>query len=338
MISLGFDVLLLNQDRYCSGALDRFSSIKVSYYRGILTDRLARDHPVALTMLAVGLSEKDVHQYLKTAIAKFQDAKISIGCINSPRSVTITGEENQIMALKCLLDEDQIFTRKLAVKVAYHSPLLETIVPEYLTALGKLTSQNDPKMTPMVSSVTAEAASFKELGQASYWAKNLISTVNFAGAMIQLCNLYKIDSILEIGPHSALQAPIKESIKLMEKSDLMEYVSAIVRSVPATDSLLRAIGSLYCRGHLMNLSSINRQCVDTTPAVLSNLPEYSFDHSHTYWRESRISKGYRLRDQPPNPFLGSTVPDWNPLHAIWRRKIRLSESIWLEDHKVTLQS
>ncbi|CAG8974310.1 hypothetical protein HYALB_00011980 [Hymenoscyphus albidus] len=324
----------LLQHMYCTGALDRRSAIKVSYYRGILTSRFAQEYPVGLGMLAVGLPENEVHQYITTTIRMFPNPQLSIGCINRPKSVTITGHEDQIMALNELLDEDHIFARKLAVKVAYHSPILKKIVPEYIAVLGNLSNNDNPEIVHMTSSVTGEATSFEELRLASYWARNLTSPVNFAQAMTRLCNLQEIDSIIEIGPHSALQAPIKESIRTMKKEDLVDYTSALARSVPATESLLNAVGRLYCRGHSMNLSTINFPYGSATPGLLHNLPEYSFDHSRTYWRESRISRDYRLRQQPFNPFLGFPAPDWNPLHAIWRRKIRLSESSWLKDHKL----
>jgi len=225
-------------------------------------------------MLAVGLSETDINGYLEKAAAQFGEAGISIGCINSPKSVTITGREDQITWLKTVLDENQIFSRKLAVSIAYHSPILERIVPEYMELMGTLSSQDLPETTPMVSSVTNELASFKELSQASYWAKNLISPVKFSTALAHACSLQKIDNILEIGPHSALQAPIKEIIKGVKKTESIEYSSILIRSVPATQTLLESIGSLHCRGHSMNLSKVNgHHSSDSMPVVLSDLPE-----------------------------------------------------------------
>src|SRR5436190_20798852 len=75
----------------------------------------------------------------------------------------------------------------------------------------------------MVSSVTGTWTSKAEVSQPDYWIQNLISPVQFAGALAELCSqstkdrTKKIDgshrrailmhNLLEIGPHSALQGP-----------------------------------------------------------------------------------------------------------------------------------
>ncbi|KAK8040974.1 Polyketide synthase [Apiospora phragmitis] len=38
--------------------------------------------------------------------------------------------------------------------------------------------------------------------------------------------------------------------------------------------------------------------------VVGNLPIYSWDHSNTYWHESRLSKNYRFRPFPRHDLLG----------------------------------
>ncbi|EPE26975.1 Thiolase-like protein [Glarea lozoyensis ATCC 20868] len=320
---------------YCLGALDRESAIKVSFHRGALTERLAHEHPVALTMLAVALSERDIEHYFLQVKDRHGEIHIFVGCINSPQSLTITGEEIQILFLKTLLDQDNIFSRKLAVNVAYHSPFLNGMVDEYKKALGTLTSQDKSNPVVMVSSVTTEIVTSDELKQPAYWADNLVSPVRFSEALLQVLNLQSVGSIVEIGPHSALQAPIREIIKSSKKSTTVEYSSTLTRFVSAADSMLDTVGLLYCRGYPVDLGKVNGQSSsDALPPILNDLPEYPFDHSRSFWRESRISKNYRLRSQPRNPFLGVPVPDWNPLHAIWRRKIRLAESQWLEHHKI----
>ena len=69
--------------------------------------------------------------------------------------------------------------------------------------------------------------------------------------------------------------------------------------------------------------------------MLVDLPSYPFDHSKTYWRESRISKGYRFRKVVRHELLGTPVSDWNKNNAIWRNWIRLSENPWVKDHRIT---
>lgn len=336
---------------YCVGALDRHSAIKVAYYRGTLTGRLVESGAMSGGMLSVGLSETEVKDYLEKVMSKFAHRGISVGCINSPRNVTITGHQDQIEALKVLLDEENIFARRLLVNVAYHSSYLKGLSDQYMDLMGQLSGQYLSRCSKatMISSVTADVVTADELCQGRYWVRNLLSPVRFSEALTFACvpstqpgqkgvsenAQLQIDDILEIGPHSALQGPIRETMKAINKTKPMEYSSALVRFVSGTESLLEALGRLSCRGHSIELSEVNHNSKShETPGLLADLPEYPFDHSRSYWRESRISQGHRFRKALRNDSLGIPVPDWSPIEARWRRRIRLSDSPWLEDHKV----
>ena len=307
-----------------------------------------------MAMLSVGLSALDIEEYFQKIRKQFEEICISVGCINSPENVTVTGREDQILILQAILEANNIFARRLAVNVAYHSPFLESIAAEYVELLGELCSQDIPATPKMISSVTTECI-HQELSKGLYWAKNLLSPVKFSEAVKHACvpssilgaenndgsPLPTLNHLLEVGPHSTLQGPIMDIIKALPKSNIVEYFSTLKRSVPATTSLFDMLGRLHCRGHPMSLSQINQQSSApprNCPGPLSDLPEYSFDHSRSYWRESRISQCYRFRGEPRNPFLGTRTPDWNPAEAKWRRIIKFAESPWVQDHKVILHN
>ena len=300
--------------------------------------------------MSVGLSAAEIQGYLEKVTSHFDENGIAVGCINSPKNITITGREDQIDMLKGLMDEKNIFARKLLVNVAYHSRYLESITAEYLGLMGDLSSQHLTETPTMISSVTADLVTVDELRQGHYWVRNLLSPVRFSEALARACvppaqvrrktvnesTRPQLDDILEVGPHCALQGPIRETLKALPKAKSIEYSSTLVRFVSATESLLEALGRLHCGGHSIDISEINNQG-STSPrslGMLADLPEYPFDHSCSYWRESRLSQGYRFRKEPRNDFLGIPVPDWNPLEARWRHKIRLVDSPWLSDHQV----
>ena len=300
--------------------------------------------------MSVGLSEVEIKMYLEQVIRHFGESGITVGCINSPKNVTITGREDQIDMLRKLMNEKNIFARKLLVNVAYHSQYLEGIATEYLDLMGKLSSQKVTNTPTMISSITADIVTADELCSGHYWVRNLVSPVRFSEALARVCvpphqkrqktvkerAQLQIDDILEVGPHCALQGPIKETLETLTKVKPIEYSSTLVRFVSAAESLPEALGRLYCRGHPTDLSGFNNQgsTLLAFTGPLADLPEYPFDHSISYWKESRLSQGHRFRKQPRNDFLGTPVPDWSPLEARWRRKIRLGDSPWLEDHKV----
>ena len=301
-------------------------------------------------MLSANISVETAQSYFQHILTKFGELEISIGCINSPNNVTVTGDLQQINYLQNLLETDSIFTRKLKVNVAYHSSFMSVLAQPYLKALGSLRQQNSTTAILMVSSVTADVISNDQLCLPAYWVRNLLSPVKFSEAVARAIELHvagwnqqsqsrmkpRWENVLEIGPHSALQAPLMDIFKTVSKGASIKYHSALVRNVKATSSLLEALGTLHSRGHVINFTKLNdpQQKRSGLLTPLTSLPEYPFDHTRSYWRESRMSQGNRLRQCPRNDFLGIQVPDWNPREAKWRKRIKLSEDPWIEDHKI----
>lgn len=296
--------------------------------------------------MAVGLSEESLRPYLE------QTSNVTVGCVNSPRNVTATGEDKQIDRLKSLLDKDSIYCRKLRVNIAYHSPQMSGMAAEYLELLGDLYGGDDSRAgCTLISTVTGEAMSQSEAQQSQYWVDNLVSQVKFSTAFGQICSakeqrsgkklgagrpISQVTDLLEVGPHSALQGPIKDILST-GSNDNVSYCSVLRCSIPAPETLLDAIGQLYCLGYPVDVGEVNQPGAKSKgkQIALPSLPEYPFNHSRDYWHESRLSKeGYRLRKHPRLDLLGSRVPDWNDLDARWRKFIRASETPWVEDHTV----
>lgn len=79
-------------------------------------------------MIAVVPSEKDVEK----DIARVSKGAISVACVNSPSSVTVSGDTTGLDELQELLRQEGVFERKLKVGVAYHSSHMQTITAQYL--------------------------------------------------------------------------------------------------------------------------------------------------------------------------------------------------------------
>ncbi len=112
------------------------------------------------------------------------------------------------------------------------------------------------------------------------------------------------------------------------------YSSILVRKQGAVESMLNAMGQVQCLGYAVDLGKLNNPDGRRTrqPVILPDLPSYPFDHTKRYWRESRLSKQFRLSPTNKLDLLGRPVSDWNPMEATWRNLIRVSEMPWLEDH------
>ncbi len=88
---------------YCAGLLSRESALKIAYYRGYLTAKLAKFQGQG-GMMSVGLSEAAAKRYISTLSIDHIHEHLSIACINSPKNVTVSGSRRQINALKLIFD------------------------------------------------------------------------------------------------------------------------------------------------------------------------------------------------------------------------------------------
>lgn len=96
---------------YASNAISAEEAILVAYYRGLVTKSQLR----AGNMAAVGLGREDISSYLIPGIV--------IGCKNSPKSVTISGDADKLDEVMTIINSHKpdAFIRKLRVVKAYHS-------------------------------------------------------------------------------------------------------------------------------------------------------------------------------------------------------------------------
>lgn len=333
---------------YCSGAISREAAWNISYYRGLVSSILVKGGGGA--MIAVGLHPHEAQKYIHRLGTEFQ-CKIQIGCYNSPKNTTITGERNAVLALQALLDQDRVFNRVLATPVAYHSQYMLPVADTY-SALLKLSdlsigqmrqSQNNEEIL-MISSVTGELIDAKQLQDPQYWTQNLVSPVKFMNALHQLKNLaaqFNLQELLELGPHSALQSAIRESLAdTQSASSQVRYSHTITRKKMSYSTILSTAAGLSCRGYPVNLLATSS--VDNSPTdlchrtLLTDLPGYEFNHDAGLRAESRRMKNSRLPQLPRHELLGSPDPDWDRKEPRWRNFLRTSELPWLRDNKVSI--
>ena len=184
----------------------------------------------------------------------------------------------------------------------------------------------DPDI-PFFSSVTnVVIASGKSLGP-RYWESNLTSPVLFNSAVSNALKHRRNSLFLEIGPHSTLAGPIRETAT--EAGLTCVYIPTMLRTQNCQQTLLSAFGQLYQQG-----LSVDFQVLAPHGNVLTNLPAYPWDHGSSYWYESRVSKDWRFRKFGHHRLLGSRVPESSDLGPCWRNVLQIEDEPWLYDHKI----
>ncbi|KAI0407872.1 polyketide synthase PksD, partial [Xylaria palmicola] len=326
---------------YTVGALSLESACKIAYHRGRLAGHLIRTSADNGAMMSVNLSEGAIEAYLEDSAVS---NKVHVACINSPFNVTLSGDAGALDTLKERFDSEGIFARRVNTGVAYHSPAMVSIAEEYLDCLSDIESRNpNGSNILMISSVTGQKVPASSLSVGEYWVNNLMLPVRFADAMqyvvvaaTRMDGLRKIHQYIEVGPHAALQRPIKDTLTEATGGKAFQYSSVLSRFTSPLETTLRLVGQLFADGYPVSVEAAN-QSLPASQGVaqhLVNAPEYPFDHSQSYWHESRLSRDWRLRGDVPNSLLGVRATDWNPLAPRWRKVLSVEEIPWLADHVV----
>ncbi|KAJ5833041.1 Highly reducing polyketide synthase sdnO [Penicillium riverlandense] len=323
---------------YAAGALTHEAAIEIAYRRGLCSTAAKKANSVKGSMLAVGIGEKEVLPYVQQTTKGL----VTVACVNSPESTTISGDEAAIDELSEVLTGLGIFNRKLKVDTAYHSHHMKKIADQYVQSIQHVVTGVPQPGVTFYSSVTAHKKT-SDFGPA-YWTENLVSKVRFSEALQLLAediarskqstNVANI--FAEIGPHGALSGPIRQILsKLNTRSFKFSYVSALSRNKHAVQSVLELSGKFVecgCPVQFENVLVLNGS--DEQWKTISDLSPYPWDHSLSYWYESRMSRDHRLREFPYHDLLGLLDVASSIHEPRWRYHINVDSSPWLRDHVV----
>lgn len=325
---------------YAAGIINFEDAMTIAYHRGRLIPILKERFPtLAGSMMAVGAGKADISPLLERIPLSMGEARIA--CINSPSSVTVSGDSDAIAELQVLIEAafPGMFARKLQVDTAYHSHHMNLVAKEYTESLLKL-QQPTKSSVRFHSSLLGRLATNEEL-DASYWVQNLTCAVRFDEAVQSMCEPYNthktgVNHLVELGPHAALQGPIKQTLKHVGGAAAkITYSSVLSRKKNAVQTALSLAGALFVKGGMLDMGAINfPKPMDRPPQVLTDLPRYSWNHSSTFYHESRLTKIHKHCDTPRNDIIGILAPYSVSSEPSWRNVVRLDDLPWLRHHQM----
>lgn len=313
-----------------AGYLTPEEAIKIAYYRGKAASDLHDASKTAVGMLAVGLGFDAVQEYISGIDS------VEVGCVNSPESVTLSGELARLSELKTSIQQNGHFARLLLVDLAYHSSFMADIATHYQGLLVQnrkllLLARED---IAMFSSVTGRR--IDGITDSSYWKSNMVSPVLFSQAVQAMVSEQAgANFLIEIGPSGALAGPIAQIKKsLTGQGASLEYVSACKRGPDAVNAMFDVAGKLFIMGGSVDISQVNKDQDPTEASIIIDLPNYAWNHSTKYWHESEASKDWRFRRFVQHDLLGSKVLGTTWSAPSWGKTLRIQDLPWLKDHRV----
>ncbi|KAL8780315.1 MAG: hypothetical protein Q9213_006513 [Squamulea squamosa] len=332
---------------YAVGKISATDAVKIAYYRGIVCKLAIGADGKRGAMIAVGFGYEEGIKFCSSAKLK---SRLTVAASNSPKSVTLSGDEDAVTEAKQMLDKEGIFNRVLKVDTAYHSSHMLPCAVPYTRQLDScnIRAGKGNGTTAWVSSVYEDSrimTSDQDTDlQAVYWTDNLIGRVLFSQALERALDDGRgaLDLILEVGPHPALKGPTLETMRHKVGYDV-PYSGVLDRKLDDITALNSALGLVWTHlgstcvdfgGYLSAYGESNSH-IDATP--LPDLPSYPWDHKQPLFRESRLNKQIRLRTDRPHELLGNRTPDDTDYEPRWRNFLKLDEMPWLRDHRIQNQ-
>ncbi len=314
---------------YAAGILGLNPCMAIAYYRGMVTTLLKKKHPnLKGSMMAVGYSKEEV----APLIARLATKEVRIACYNSPSSLTISGDQQAVDELHSIMDQAQMFNRKLQVEMAYHSHHMELVSRDYRGCLEDL---EPPKSTEVKfhSSLFGHLVDRSKL-EPSYWVDNLTQSVRFSEALMSMCeprNGHKtgVNVLIEIGPHSVLAGPVKQVLKACgPDAAKITYASVLDRKKNAVEA------ALFVKGANLEMGAINLTPPNKPPSLLIDIPRYPWNHQKIFWHETRIMQKHKGRTAVRHDLLGTLANYSNDLEPAWRNILRIDDLSWLRHHQI----
>ncbi|HTR38616.1 MAG TPA: amino acid adenylation domain-containing protein [Bryobacteraceae bacterium] len=262
---------------YAAGALSLEDGLRLAYHRGRLAQRVSGKGG----MLVASISAKEAVRQL----AEY-DSPIVLAAVNSPASVTFSGDLEALSKLAGDLEKQQVFSRFVATAVPYHSLVLDPLREELLDSLRPLAPRRPD--IPMVSTALGDWVHDVPLA-ADHWWNEFRKPVQFARA-VELLIEDGVEVFLEIGPHSSLKAPIAESLtQSLSKGTILH---SLRYGENDRETMLRAAATLHTHGRRIDWRSVFHErgsCVA--------LPLYP-------WQRESFGTGYVAEDAGTDPPTG----------------------------------
>ncbi|MEG3631630.1 type I polyketide synthase [Streptomyces poriticola] len=195
---------------------------------------------------------------------------VCVAARNAPRSTVLAGDTGALRSIAAALEEDGVFCRLVKVDVASHSPAMDELREDLLTALAGLSPRHGE--TDLLSTVRCAPVDGTGL-DAAYWADNLREPVRFVDAVRQAAD-GEATVFVEISPHPLLTQAVTATLE--DRGETPSAVVTLKRRQPEPENLLRALGRIFACGGRVDWD----RCLRTDerdPEPYVPLPTYAWD-------------------------------------------------------------
>ncbi len=257
----------------CAGILDESSAFELVLQRAKAMQKSPKGK-----MLNVFESEQTVLSEIKFLDLK----KTSIAAVNGSKLVMVSGETDEVLKLESRLKEKKIKTKLMKVQQAFHSVLMEEVLPDFEKNISKM-KFHAPKVK-MISTLKADFIKDDSVSS-RYWVEQIRKPTLFYPAL-KLLEKEDVDIFIEIGSHSTLLTLTRYALDV-EKSKLIPLLEK-----NKNETFDESIGRLWELGLPVHFSSDSFRAIGLplTPLLASKPLERILIQTETLSTKTVISK------------------------------------------------
>ncbi|MFI6134244.1 SDR family NAD(P)-dependent oxidoreductase, partial [Micromonospora sp. NPDC051141] len=309
---------------HVAGVWDLADAVAVVAARG----RLMQALPAGGAMVALTASDTEA----KKLIAGHTDL-VGVAAINGLRSTVISGDQDVVLELAQQWRDAGGKARRLRVSHAFHSPLMEPMLPDFAHVLHGV-AWREPTI-PVVSGTPGARVTEPE-----YWLAHARQTVRYHDAVTALRE-QGVDVFLELGPDGTLTSMAGTP----EVPEAGVWLPAMRAERDEPQTLLTAVAGVHVHGGAVNwpiLLDTSAGPAEATGvggaiALRAELPTYPFQHER-FWPQTVASGVGDARGlgqgSVDHPLLRAAVSLADGDGVVLTGRLSLSGQPWLADHAV----
>jgi acyl transferase domain-containing protein len=249
--------------------------------------------------------------------------EVSIAAVNGPSSVVVSGLTTSIDVIAAQLEADGIKTTRLNVSHAFHSPLMQPMLADFLR-VAESVRYHAPQID-LVSNVTGQLIT-AEVARATYWRDHVLAAVQFAPAM-QTLSAAGVEVFVEVGPHPTLLGMGQDCVPTAQGS----WLPSLRKGQGDWNQMLASLSQLYVLGVDIDWAAFDagrgrRRLV---------LPRYAFQRERYWAVADAIPAGAEAPTPTPlHPLLGWEVVQSLTPDRLFESRLSVARLPYLQDHRI----
>ncbi|MGH8761737.1 MAG: SDR family oxidoreductase [Nitrosospira sp.] len=233
-------------------------------------------------MLVVMLPEAEITPYLS--------GSCNLAAVNGPELCVLSGPLTVIEAVEANLQNKGVITRQLHVSHAFHSAMIEPMLPVFLDMVASI-ALHSPKI-PFFSNLSGDWITPQEAADPNYWGRHLRGTVRFDDGLRELLsNPARI--LLEVGPGETLVTLARRHPDVNPEQLILSSLPHPGKAHLAQKHFYLALGKLWLNGVVIDWKKFY---ADERRHHIP-LPTYPFERQSFWVKPERLERSIENRNE-----------------------------------------